>query len=356
MNYFLSPYLFFFLEKEGALVWDFKNHAQYLLEEKYFSVLRDLSHNLPTPDNSSEILKELEEAHLISTAPYDDEEWGWDMLSKIFHMGTQNVYVASEETEEQKLAQDYIKKCEQLSETTPPLFSERDGLIIDLPSPALESLEQVSLLTTLKNRKTCRNFSGECITLQDLSTLLFASFGLIHGDSWSEPNDKNLKIIGMRKSSPASGGLHAEEIYIAAYRVSDLSPGIYHYRPQDHKLTMMSEGNFEEEIISINYKQFYSRGLSCGFYVTSRLDKIWWKYKHSRALKPTLLDLGHVSQTFLLTATALNLQTWITGAFEEKKVNHLLQLHHIKESPFLFLGVGYGTGQAIPDEMQLKNG
>ena len=355
MNYFLNPHLFFLLEKEGVLVWDFKNHSQYLLEEKHFSVLRDLSQQLPVQHNLPQILQELEDAQLISTTPNREaEEWGWDILSKIFHMGTQNVYTSSNETDEKILSQNYLNQCEQLSENTPSLFSERQGLIIDLPSPNLESLDQVSFLTTLQNRKTCRNFSGQSMTLQDLSTLLFASFGLIHGNLWSESNHSNLQIIGMRKSSPASGGLHAEEIYVAAYRVSDLAEGIYHYRTQDHKLTLISPGDFEEKIISANYKQFYSRGLSCGFYLTSRLDKLWWKYKHSRALKPALLDLGHVSQTFLLTATALNLQTWITAAFEEKQVNDLLQLHNIKESPFIFLGAGFGTGQAIPDEILLS--
>ncbi len=357
MPYFLNPYLFFLLEKEGVLVWDYKNHSQYLLEESHFAALCDLSQHLPIQDNLSPILRELEEAQLISTTPNAaSEEWGWDILSKIFHLGTQNVYVPSDETSEKMLAQQYLNECVKLAENTPSLFSEREGQLIDLPSPALELLDQASLLAVLKNRKTCRHFSSQAMTLEDLSTLLFASFGLIHGDSWSESSHPDLKIIGMRKSAPASGGLHAEEIYVAAYRVSNLTPGIYHYRPQDHKLTLITQGSFEEEIISVNYKQFYSRGLSCGFYVTSRLDKLWWKYKHSRAFKPALLDLGHVSQTFLLTATALHLQTWVTAAFEEKQVDRLLQLPDTTESPFLFLGVGYGTGQAIPDAMQLING
>lgn len=354
MHYFLNPHLFFLLEKEGVLVWDYKNHTQYLLEEKHFSVLRDLAQHIPIHNNSLPILQELEEAQLISTTLNATmEEWGWDILSKIFHMGTQDIFASTDETNEKILAQNYLTECEQLSEKTPSLFSERQGQTIDLPAPALESLDYVSLLTVLKNRKTSRYFSGEPMTLEDLSTLLFASVGLIHGDTWSESTCSNLKIIGIRKSTPASGGLHAEETYVAAYHVTDLAPGIYHYRPQDHKLTLLSPGNFEEKIISINYKQFYSRGLSCGFYLTSRLDKLWWKYKHSRAFKPALLDLGHVSQTFLLTATALNLQTWLTAAFKEKEVHNLLQLQGIQESPFLFLGVGHGTGQTIPNEMQL---
>ena len=355
-NYFLNPYLFFLLEKEGILAWDYKNHAQYLLNEQHFCVLNSLSSHLPVSDNISEVLQELKEARLIFSTPYEsEEEWGWDTLSKIFHIGTQNVYISSNEKNEQNRVQNYLEKSQRFLDVALPFFSERGGLTVELPSPAFNSLDQVPLLTALKNRKTCRNFSGQYLTLEDLSTLLFLSFGLIHGNSWSEPNENNLKIIGMRKSSPASGGLHAEEVYISVYRVLNLPQGIYHYRPQDHKLTMISEGDFEEKIITINYEQDYSRGLSCGFYLTSRLDKIWKKYKHSRALKPALLDLGHVSQTFLLIATALNMQTWMTAAFEEKEVSSILQLESIKESPFLFLGVGYGTGQTIPDNMRQKS-
>jgi len=353
MTYCISPNLFFLLKKEGLLVWDYKNHTQYLLEKKYFSVLCDISQGVPIQNNSLSILKELEEAQLISTTPNSEvDDWGWDVISKIFHFGTQNVYSESPITDEQTLSQNYLNKCEQLSKEAPELFSEKNGPHISLSKPSLEILNQASLLMTLKKRKTCRNFFGQSITVEDLSTLLFASFGLIHGASWSEYENTALKVIGMRKSAPASGGLHSEEAYVAVYQVTGLKPGIYHYRPQDHKLTLIRSGDFEEKIISTNYKQFYSRGLACGVYVTSRFDKIWWKYKHSKAYKVSLLDLGHVSQSFLLTATALNLQTWLTAAFEEKEVCKLLQLEGTQESPFLFLGVGYGTGQAIPNEMQ----
>lgn len=357
MTYYISPNLFFLLESEGLLVWDYENHSQYLLEKKYFSVLCDISQGLPVQNDSLSILKELEEAKLVSSTPSEQVEgWGWDMISRIFHIGTQNVYSASQATDEKTLSQNYLNESELRSKDVPPLFSEKQGPLIDLPAPNLEMLDQVSLLSTFKKRKTCRHFSGEAIALENLSTLLFASFGLIHGDSWSESKNASLKIIGMRKSAPASGGMHAEELYVVVYRVNGLNPGIYHYRPQDHKLTLIQSGNFEEKIISINYKQFYSRGLACGVYLTSRFDKLWWKYKHSKSYKIALLDLGHASQNFLLSATALNLQTWLTGAFEEREVCDLLQLEGIQENPFLFLGVGHGTGQAIPDEMQLLNG
>lgn len=356
MSYYVSPNLFFLLRSEGLLVWDYKNHTQYILEESYFSVLHDISRGLPIREDLLPILKELEDGELVLTdCDNEIDEWGWDLLSRIFHLGTQNVYSESSVTDEHLLSENYLNECEQLSKEAPNLFSEKEGPLISLPDPALDILNHVSFLTALKKRKTCRHFFGKAITLQDLSTLLFVSFGLIHGDSWSEYEDTDLKVIGMRKSAPASGGLHSEEAYVAVYQVVGLEPGIYHYRPQDHKLTLIQPGNFEEKIIAANYKQFYSRGLACGVYLTSRLDKIWWKYKHSKAYKVTLLDLGHASQSFLLAATALNLQTWLTAAFQEQEISDLLKLEGVHESPFLFLGVGYGTGQAVPDEVNLVN-
>ena len=165
MTYYISPNLFFLLEKEGLLVWDYKNHTQYLLEKKYFSVLCDISQGVSIQDSSLPILKELEEAQLISTNHNSEaEEWGWDAISRIFHIGTQNVYSESPITDEQTLSQNYLNECERLSKETPQLFSEKEGPLINLPAPNLEVLDQASLLMALKRRKTCRHFFGRPIT------------------------------------------------------------------------------------------------------------------------------------------------------------------------------------------------
>ena len=342
---FPNPYLFFLLDTEGFLVWDYKNHKQYILDDAHIAALRqlpcDASQLAPT------VIENLRAGNLVSEQPHNAHApWGWDVLSKIFHVGTQNVYQDIVKNKAD-FSQHYLEKCESLSSTAPALFPDKCGKTITLPSPNIPSLEATAFWAALKKRKTCREFFSQKMALETLSTLLYASFGLIHGTAFSE--EKN--IYGMRKASPASGGLHAEMIYVMVYRVADLIPGIYYYHPKNHTLLQMKLGEFEETVIAANYQQYYSRGLSCGIYLACQCDKVWWKYKHSRAFKVALLDMGHVSQTFLLTATALGLHTWITAAFEDDKVHELLEITECAESVLLFLGAGYGSDKTLPEEM-----
>lgn len=328
------------------MVWDYQSHNQYLLSLDYFTELLSISSNQSS--QKAELLNEFLQAHLVTTEPPAKTNWGWDPLSKIYHVGCQNIYQDEKSTDKQELADAYLEFCEEIDQAPVNLFTSRPGQVIELPAPDLTVLKQPSFFDVLKQRKTSRSFDAMPVTLGQLSCILYASFGLIHGE-WEELAENGLKVMGMRKASPASGGLHSEEAYLIAYRVEGLEPGLYHYRPQDHKLSLLRLGQFEQEIIEYNMQQSYSNGMAFGIYISSRFDKIWWKYKHSKAYKITMLDIGHVSQTFLLSATALGLNTWLTGAFKEDKIHEFLSIDGINESVVLFVGAGYGSGQAVPD-------
>lgn len=59
-----------------------------------------------------------------------------------------------------------------------------------------------------------------------------------------------------------------------------------------------------------------------------------------------LMDVGHLSQTFQLLATALGLQTWLTGYFHDKEINSLLKLIVPNEQVIFVVGAGHGSGSA----------
>ncbi|AST05657.1 hypothetical protein AF2641_01330 [Anoxybacillus flavithermus] len=158
----------------------------------------------------------------------------------------------------------------------------------------------------------------------------------------------------MRKASASGGGLHPEEAYVIALRFDGLIPGLYHYRVQDHKLTLLTEGKFEEKLIELLYHQYFARGLSVGIFITARFDKAWWKYRHSCAYRNVLLDIGHASQTFQLCATSLGYQTWITGAFQDIAVDSFLGVNGSTEGTIFFVGAGTGELKAI-DELTLRH-
>lgn len=352
MAYSISSNVFFLIEGNQVLLWNTSTHEQFLIGENYFLELLKLENDSNLHDNTC--LKELKKAGIITDKNYERKSsWGWDILSHLFHAGTKDVPCKDLDNDPLIYSQNYLAECKDIIQEIPSFFQEKNTTIIDLPKPTLTQFD-VPFSVVMKARKTSRSFNGKSIPIEQIGNLLYASFGLIHGD-WQESNKTNLKIEALRKSSPSSGGLHAEEAYLVAYRIRGLKPGLYYYRPQDHKLNLLKSGDFEDQVITLNRKQFYSKGMAFGIYITARLDKYWWKYKHSRSYRAMLLDIGHVSQTFILAATALGLDTWITGAFEDSAIEDMLNVDGDTETVILYVGAGYGPGQIIPNEFITTN-
>lgn len=353
MAYFVSDDLFFVFDRQHLVVWDYRAHRQFVVNKDYVDALLCIAACESIEHIDPAIIADLLHGQLIFNAESKQgvNQWNWDLLSKIYHIGTEDVAIYADG--EVDFAKHYLAHCSgTLNSSDYRAFNDKRGVaLIELPSPQIDLLADQSFLSVLQKRKTSRQFNGEPCDLQRLSTLLFAAFGLFHGEQWHDIKAQGLQQVGNHKTSPASGGLHSEEIYLTVYQVEGLVPGIYYYRPQDHRLALIREGDFEAEVIAINYQQTFSQGLSFGIYLCSQLDRIWWKYKHSRAYRVTLLDLGHLSQTTLLVATALGLHTWMTAAFVDSKVHELLNFTQSCEKAFFYLGFGYGANCALPKDI-----
>ena len=248
-TYYLSDNIFFLVEQGKIIVWNYKSHEQYELEEEYFNELLHVSKHQQF--NNKEIFTQLLESGLITNSPDSAAPWGWDILSKIFHIGTSDACASLDEVSRNNFASTYIEQCRNLTSNEYKPFSDKTGKLITLPKPDLALLKTISFYDAVSRRKTCRNFQPQTISLELLSTILFMSFGLIHGE-WDELSQQGLEITGIRKAAPSAGGVHAEEIYVTCFRVNGQEQGLYHYRPQDHKLTLLTAGDFEEKIIAMN--------------------------------------------------------------------------------------------------------
>jgi hypothetical protein len=55
------------------------------------------------------------------------------------------------------------------------------------------------------------------------------------------------------------------------------------------------------------------------------------------------MDVGHLSQTFNLVATAHNLNTWLTGYFIDDLLNNLIKIDGFKEHSLFVLAGGHGV-------------
>lgn len=347
-SFYTNPHIFILVSPDGYILWNYKTHEQYLIDHPY--VKRIQEHADPNHSNTphtSPIDDELEAANIISKTPFQSEPWDWDIISKIFHVGTQNV----PSLDCSKIAAEWLKaRCaenEKAVEKFSGLYVKKAGDRIALPPPDFTRLKTSTLLHTLKERKTCREFFEDSIGLEEIATVLFTVYGRFHG-TCPELEELGLQELCLRKTSPSGGGLHPTEAYLIALNVDGLTPGVYHYDVQDHVLVLINKDLTEDHLIEILQQQFYMKNLAAGIFLTSCFHKVWHKYPNSRAYRVALMDVGHLSQTTQLVATALNIQTWISAAFNDAMATQLLRLTSLDEAPIFFIGLGHGSGQMLP--------
>lgn len=344
----VNPHLFFIFKDGDIVAWDYKNHQQFVLTPAYFERLLLWS---KTQDHTmTEIDEELAAGQLLVNSSPPFENWGWDVLAQIYHIGTKDLGEHLSTLDAEQWTQQYLDFCNNLSKEQLELFTYKEGPTIPLPAPNFDLFNTKTFLDALRNRKTCRSFNGQSVNLETLSTLLFTSLGPLHGE-WSDLKDHHLSELGIRKAFPSGGGLHPEEGYIVALEVEGLEKGVYHYRFHEHQLTLIRQGDFEDKLVELLCGQYYLKGIAFGLFLSARFEKSWWKYPHSRGYRVVMLDIGHASQTILLTATTLGLNTWLSAAFNDTGVDKLLGIQKNSEASLFFIGIGHGDNSSLNPAM-----
>ncbi|WP_433588822.1 SagB family peptide dehydrogenase [Pseudomonas koreensis] len=347
----INPYLFILPRTPGLIVWNYKEHIQHELDIDYSSRLAKLIHDPNLFDSHNIIDTQLLNAKILTPTKIDSPIWGWDELSKIYHIGTQNIPCEQVPQNIHEWSRQYLDHCNEVLAAEAP---DMERLVqhverrIMLPAPV--ALTDSSLGDALLQRKTCRSFTGEAITLETVATLLYLSLGYL--DERDLDRDASIaQGLGARRSSPSGGGLNACEGFVLAQNISGLEPGIYAYHPAEHALSPV--GPLPEPALGhLLAGQHFINNLPLGLFITARFDKLWWKYQHSRAYRMAFVEAGHLSQSFQLVATALGLNTWLTGAFGDHQVETLLGIEGSAEQPLFFVACGASDGQAMCQEMQ----
>lgn len=347
----INPYLFILPRTPGQIVWNYKNHTQHELDTEHSYRLAQLIKDPSTFDSNNPIDTQLLDAGILTVAKIDSPKWGWDELSKIYHIGTQNIPSKHTPQNIHEWSRQYLEHCNEVLATQAP-DSRRSDIApherIDLPTPS--ALEHDSLVNALTQRKTCRSFSGGAISLSDVGALLYLSLGYLH-ERHSDRDDSIAPGLGARRSSPSGGGLNACEGFVLVQNVNGLEPGVYAYHPAEHALSPVNSWP-DSALGQLLCGQHFVNNLPLGLFITARFDRLWWKYEHSRAYRMAFVEAGHLSQTFQLVATALGMNTWLTGAFADDQIETLLKLAGSAEQPLFFVGCGDSDGQAMCQEMK----
>jgi SagB-type dehydrogenase family enzyme len=253
------------------------------------------------------------------------ESWqGWNPTAALFHLDTRDLkYSTREDAVEGLPDRTLARRC--------PLRDEEDP-IDQLKLPTYP--RRGAFPSVLLERRSWRRFGSQPLTKRELSALLGLTWGT---QRWAHhPANFDLRL----KTSPSPGATHSIEAYACVRRVSGVPPGLYRYLSDSHGLACISEAWSDEELIAKLGKQEWIAGAAAVFFLSSRFERVQWKYPHPRTYRSLLIEAGHFCQTFCLVATWLGLAPFCTAALADSAIEQSFGLDGISEAVLYAAGVG----------------
>ncbi|MCS7144895.1 MAG: SagB/ThcOx family dehydrogenase [Archaeoglobaceae archaeon] len=201
---------------------------------------------------------------------------------------------------------------------------EESDEYIKLPEPSYDGNK--SLEKSLMERRSIREYSGEPLTLKELSQLLWAGQGI------TDPR-------GFR-TAPSAGALYPLELFVVIGRVEGIEEGVYRYIPEKHALVKVLDGDKREELSAIAVGQKCVKDAAIDIVITAIYERTTVKYKE-RGIRYVHFEVGHSAQNILLQAAALDLGAVPVGAFDDERLKELLKLS--VEQPLYIIAIGKKT-------------
>lgn len=214
--------------------------------------------------------------------------------------------------------------------TKPPMRPETER--IALPRQFESLIAGVDLLSTFRDRRSARVYTGQPVSLLQLSFLLWVTQGVkaLRGKGYA-----TLRTV------PSGGARHAFETYLIVQHVDGLLPGAYHYLPMEHALEFLhTVSDIPATVSSVLSEQKWAGKASVVFCWSCVAYRCEWRYDVF-AHGPALIDAGHVGQNLYLGCTALRLGTCGIASFDAGLANELFGLDG--EEEFLVYAAPVGT-------------
>lgn len=170
--------------------------------------------------------------------------------------------------------------------------------VVSLPKPEVNKLS-MSLGEALQQRRSERSFTDKEISLQTLSTLLWAACGV------SDP--KTGKI-----TAPSAVNMQDVKVYVCA------KDGVCLYNAKANTLTKVSDKDLREAIAG---RQAFAKSAPISLVLVSTKDS-----DRSPNERWGAMDTGYVSQNIYLACTALGLKTVARGTMDFDTLKRELKL------------------------------
>jgi len=204
----------------------------------------------------------------------------------------------------------------------------------------------LSLEEALAARRSVREFAASSLTLQELSQLLWACYGVTD-------------VRHEFKTTPSAGATYPLEVYVVVSSKGVVGPessfleaGSYKYDQRKHAMKLVRGGDVVEELYEACLRQEWVREAPVNIVLTAVFERTT-SYYGERGVRYVWIEVGHAGQNVYLQATALGLATVAIGAFYDDAVRKAVGARP-EEAPVYVMPVGRPTWKHRLTESDLE--
>jgi len=199
--------------------------------------------------------------------------------------------------------------------------------VVKLPVPSLDG--SVSVERALSQRRSVRQYTDAPLTLQQVSQVLWAAYGV------TQPVPGVPELRGGLRTAPSAGALYPLEIYLVAGNVTDLKPGVYRYKSETHELQLIRAGDQRVELFEASLGQPWVKNAPASLVYSAVYERNTQKYGERGRERYVCMDAGHSAENVYLECTALGLGTVVLGAFLDANVRLAVQMTKPEEPLYI---------------------
>ena len=218
---------------------------------------------------------------------------------------------------------------------------EKDLTRTFIELPAFDhALVMPSYLDLLEERKSDRVYTDQPMTQEQLAFMLWSANGI--------KSTRGEGIVSTFRPAPSGGARHPFEVYLAIKNVEGLEPGFYHYVPMknigEKKVTIeYLKPLFDDYETSMNQLVVGQKWVTKApvvLFMSCVPYRAEWRYRDA-SHRVMLIDLGHVGQNLMLSATALGLGSCCLAAYHQSLCDETFGFNGIDEYTVYALPVGH---------------
>lgn len=208
-----------------------------------------------------------------------------------------------------------------LKKKLPPPLPQKpvpeNAVMIELVHPDKFTVGGMPLIAAIKSRKSHRSFTGDALSLEELSFLLWSTQGI---------RDTGGDGSVSRRTVPSAGARHPFETYLIVNRVNGLDQGLYRYIPLEHKLYFLfADPKLPEKVGHACREQAFVGRAAVVFIWTVIPYRAEWRFSVV-APKMIAMDAGHLCQNLYLASEAIGAGTCAIGAYDQDKMDAIVQV------------------------------